>query len=209
MEPLFSDQLFFRSSKHQIGFPVEMGDMGDAPELNHLFAALSDMDKAAECGSVDPLDSKHFLEVDRAIRDVLRQLSPFESANSPFGGDSVGEETKQGHNLAQPVDPASAEKLQALVAKHKGPRRDMVRDEETLGILQGLFPSLNSAARVKEMLSVIDRREEMQAKGKGAKSPATQIAPVASRIQVRVSVGSLKPRTVRTPRFPPIFSRFS
>ena len=137
--------------------------MENTPDLTRLFDTLHATDDAAESGI---LDSTHYRNVDDAIGEVLQQLSPIypASSSSSESDESLAQETKAGPSAVETsIDPSSAKKLQALLAQHEGPRRDMVEDEAALKVLQDLFPFMDSG-KLAEMLSAIDRREEMVAK---------------------------------------------
>lgn len=148
---------------------ASLGKKDDGPkELNDMFEKLRATGEAAESGS---LLGKHYGDVDRAIAKVVENLSPVYRA-SFFSKQSEGE-IKAGearHDelpTSAPVDRSSAETLQALVAQHKGPLRNMVKNDETRSILQGLFPSLEQG-ELEEMLSAMDRPEAMHVPvGKG------------------------------------------
>ena len=152
--------------------------MEDAPEVTRLFDKLRATDEAAECGS---LDSTHYRDVDVAIAEVLQQLSPIHCfcSTSSISDDSMAQETKGKEGYAttdEAANPESAKKLQALLAQHKGPRRKMVEDEGALKTLQELFPFLDGG-ELEEMLTEIDRREEMQANLDEASSDGGRCQP--------------------------------
>lgn len=157
-------------------------------DLTRLFEKLHATDEAAKNGE---LRSTHYRDVDTAMADVLKQLPPIHSAWSSSSGrdEAKTQETKQGHSTETAVDPASAMRLQALLAQHKGPRRRMAENEEALEILRGLFPVLQDD-EVKEMLVAVDRREEMQAKFYTASSYEGELQPANEEVQQKFNAAS-------------------
>lgn len=136
------------------------GEKEDSREqLSLLFDKLRSTDEAAASGG---LNSDHYRDVDCAISEVLRQLSPVYRADSP---DSDGNSESGGKGIVEAAgnhdrSAAPAKRLRELVEQHSGPLRDMVTNEETLVTLRGLFPSLQGG-ELEEMLSTIDRRAEV------------------------------------------------
>lgn len=154
-------------------------------ELVQMFEKLHAAKKAAADGE---LKSSHYHEVDCAIGEALEQLSPVFLEST--------EETKQGELPAEePVDPDAAMKLQALLAEHEGPLRNLVTDQKALGVLQDLFPSLQGR-ELEEMLATMENNREDVSELGPREVPTFPAAPTAP---AGVGAGSLKPLVVCGP----------
>ena len=120
-------------------------------ELVQMFDKLHTAQAAAASGT---LDSSHYHDVDSAIVEALDQLSP------TFADSAAKEATLGDLPAVEPVDPDSAKKLQTLVAQHEGPLRNLVQDQNALGVLQDLFPFLE-CDQMEELLATMENVREV------------------------------------------------
>ncbi|CAM9810299.1 unnamed protein product [Scytosiphon promiscuus] len=120
--------------------------MEDPPtSVAKMFETLHAAQEAVDAGK---LTSRHYHNLDSAIVEALKQLSPVvvESA----------EETKQ-RNLPveQPADDDdSAEKFQALLQEYDGQLESLAKDRKALDLVDKLFPSLQGRDELEEMLAM-------------------------------------------------------